>query len=401
MVRKQIHFWVVLTCIGAISGLFAPQPVQALGLFGGCCGGGWGWGGCGDCGIGCGDGWWGGGCCGRLRRCKVRCKPRRRWACCGSQVFAGCGMPSYGGCGCGGGSYGADGYATGGYAIPQYDQPYDPSWSPAPGAAGPTPGYGPAPGYGPTPGYGPSRNYGPTPATIPPPNHPGAPLPVPPAPEDSDPAPAPQTSTPPTAVPGRSPNEARRSPFALQNYRTDSISTGVVVYVPEQAKVFVNDRQMKTQGTERRFSGDKLKPGKLYEYDIRAEMVRNGTTLVRTAHVELKAGRLEEVAFDFSDTVAPIQTVMGLFPDTKLTVIVPEDASVYLAGEDTISVGKVRQFVTHDLADGQAWKDYEIRVEYERQGKTVVKSKKISLFAGDVKEVDFNIDAGKKLASSR
>lgn len=158
---------------------------------------------------------------------------------------------------------------------------------------------------------------------------------------------------------------------------------------------------MKTSGTERRFSGDKLKPGKTYEYDIRAEMVRNGKTLVRTARVALKSGRLEEVEFDFTDTVAPIETVMGLFPETKLTVVVPEDASVYLEGEDTISVGKVRQFVTQELAHGKAWKDYEIRVEFERHGKTVVKSKKISLFAGDDKEIDFNIDAGAKVASSR
>lgn len=158
---------------------------------------------------------------------------------------------------------------------------------------------------------------------------------------------------------------------------------------------------MKTSGTERRFSGDKLKPGKTYEYDIRAEMVRNGKTLVRTARVALKSGRLEEVEFDFTDTVAPIETVMGLFPETKLTVIVPKDASVYLEGEDTISVGNVRQFVTHDLAHGKAWKDYEIRVEFERHGKMVVKSKKISLFAGDDKEIDFNVDVDKKVASTR
>ena len=171
------------------------------------------------------------------------------------------------------------------------------------------------------------------------------------------------------------------------------------MYVPEEAKVFVNDHKMKTAGAARRFASDHLEAGKTYEYEIRAEMVRNGAKIVRTEIVKLKAGRVEEVGFDFSDTVAPIQAVKAEFPDTKLTVLVPEDASVYLAGEDTVSVGNVRKFVTNDISDGKAWKDYEIRVEVERDGKTIVKSKKISLFAGDDKELEFHFPVENKVAS--
>lgn len=192
-------------------------------------------------------------------------------------------------------------------------------------------------------------------------------------------------------------------PFTLQSHEVDSNSgrSGIVVYVPEGAKVFVNDHKMKTGGTARRFASGQLEAGKTYEYEIRAEMVRNGVNLVRTETVKLKAGRVEEVGFDFTDTVAPIQAVAAQFPDTKLTVVVPEDASVFLAGEDTVSVGNVRKFVTNDIADGKAWKDYEIRVEVERDGKTIVKTKKISLFAGDEKEFEFKFPVDKKVASLR
>lgn len=83
---------------------------------------------------------------------------------------------------------------------------------------------------------------------------------------------------------------------------------------------------MKTKGTERRFSGDRLQAGKTYEYEVRAEMVRNGAKLVRTERLQLQAGEMEELAFDFTDTVAPIQPASGEFPETRLTVVVPEDA---------------------------------------------------------------------------
>jgi uncharacterized protein (TIGR03000 family) len=74
---------------------------------------------------------------------------------------------------------------------------------------------------------------------------------------------------------------------------------------------------------------------------------------------------------------------------------------VFLDGEDTVSVGNVRRFVTNDLASGKAWKDYEIRVELERDGKTIVETKKINLFSGEKQEVEFEIAADRKVAAGR
>ncbi len=297
-----------------------------------------------------------------------------------------------GGCGCNGGGGGmvgggfGGGYATGGYPAPAYDSGINPGLSPTPAPAN----------YGPQPGPQPMRL---TPQSqiedVPPP----APSAV-----DEPSAPVPQRDTPATTPnQDRQTNRGKGRPFSLQGYEDNSVSevSGIVVYVPEDATLFVNDHQMKTKGVERRFAGGKLEAGRTYDYDVRAEMVRNGAKLVRTQRVHLRAGHLEELAFDFSDTVAPIQTVGFEVPETKLTVVVPEDASVFLAGEDTISVGKVRKFVTTDLASGQAWKDYEIRVEVERNGKTIVKSKKISLHAGDTRQLDFKFDSNPKIASAR
>lgn len=394
MLRLRSRFWVVLVCICSASGLLVPQQAQAWcwGCHTWCGSGCYGWGGYrpiggGICECGYGAGWapyWGGSCyggsggCGRQRCYSMRCNS----GCNG--VYGSTGGYGYGASGGYGYGYGGGngnpvggGYATGTYTGPSYDPNTRPAYSPQPSGTLPPSGVT-------TPPSG---------VTTPPP--------VPAAP---DAAPTPGTDATPTPKPGTS-TQLQRNPgraLALQSFELDvsKDATGIVVYVPEEAIVFVNGQQMKTKGTERHFSADQLLPGQVYNYDIRAEMVRNGAKLVREDKVGLKAGRLEEIAFDFSDTVAPIELTSGRFKQTRLTVVVPEDASVYLAGEDTISVGKVRKFVTAEIANGQAWKDYEVRVEVERNGKTVIQKKTISLVAGDDQELVFEFDANKKLAST-
>ena len=56
------------------------------------------------------------------------------------------------------------------------------------------------------------------------------------------------------------------------------------------------------------------------------------------------------------------------------------------------STGTTREFVTTKLAAGQSWDNYTIRVEFERNGQTISKSEKISLAAGDTREVTIDVD---------
>jgi uncharacterized protein (TIGR03000 family) len=78
-----------------------------------------------------------------------------------------------------------------------------------------------------------------------------------------------------------------------------------------------------------------------------------------------------------------------------LTLIVPADAKVLLAGNDTQQKGETRHFVTSDLAAGQTWSDYVVRVEVERGGQVVAEEKVLSLTGGETRELVMDLDAPK------
>ena len=85
-------------------------------------------------------------------------------------------------------------------------------------------------------------------------------------------------------------------------------------------------------------------------------------------------------------------------PKTSLTLRVPADAKVWLAGNETASSGAVRLFETTTLKDGQAWKNYEIKVATVVDGKEQVVSKTIDLVAG--KSVELSLDPAQRTASA-
>jgi uncharacterized protein (TIGR03000 family) len=152
------------------------------------------------------------------------------------------------------------------------------------------------------------------------------------------------------------------------------------VTVPEDAKVFVNGRLTKTPGALRRYVSPGLVRGLSYTYEVRAEVEREGKKLSDTKMVSLRSGQRADVAFLFQ-TEAPVQTV--------LTLNLPEDATVTLAGRATRATGPVRSFATKKLAPGQRWKDYHVVVSLERNGRLVTRQETITLTGGEDQELTF------------
>jgi len=83
---------------------------------------------------------------------------------------------------------------------------------------------------------------------------------------------------------------------------------------------------------------------------------------------------------------------------TMLTVRVPADAKITLAGVQTKQTGEVREFATNRLAPGQTWSNYTVRVEITRDGKTLSQDRTILLTGGQSQELDFNL-GGMQVAS--
>jgi uncharacterized protein (TIGR03000 family) len=165
------------------------------------------------------------------------------------------------------------------------------------------------------------------------------------------------------------------------------------IFVPADAKLFINGREMKSTGRVRTFSSEPLVEGVAYMYKVRAEMIRDGRTITENETVQLQPGRITQLTFDFAAApTASAKDVAALGPKTTLKLHVPEDAKVILSGNDTRSIGRVREFSTDALAANQDWADYEVRVEVLRNGRKIVKDHTIHLTAGATRELKFDFN---------
>src|SRR5207253_2270016 len=112
-------------------------------------------------------------------------------------------------------------------------------------------------------------------------------------------------------------------------------------------------------GAHRRYISRDLAAGYGYTYEVKIEATRDGKLVEETKTVEMRAGQTASLAFN----AAPAKSA-----ETTLTLNVPEDAKVTLAGHPTSATGAVRVFTTTNLSSGKEWSNYKIVVSVERDG---------------------------------
>ncbi|MCI0464855.1 MAG: TIGR03000 domain-containing protein [Gemmataceae bacterium] len=81
----------------------------------------------------------------------------------------------------------------------------------------------------------------------------------------------------------------------------------LVVELPTDAKLYIDDQQMKTNSARRVFNTPPLELGQTYYYVLRAEVVRDGQTRSETQRVLLRPGQEIRASFSTLDT-APTAT---------------------------------------------------------------------------------------------
>jgi uncharacterized protein (TIGR03000 family) len=79
---------------------------------------------------------------------------------------------------------------------------------------------------------------------------------------------------------------------------------------------------------------------------------------------------------------------------------VPANAKVTLGGNETTATGEVRVFKTK-LASGTQWKDYQVEITWELDGRTIRDEKVFDLQAGENKEISFDAQSLARLADRR
>lgn len=160
----------------------------------------------------------------------------------------------------------------------------------------------------------------------------------------------------------------------------------LIVEVPAEAKIYVNDRLTSTPGAVREYVSRNLVRGYNYTYEVRAEMEVDGQTVSETKKIDLRAGQNLKLAFNLSPDAA--EEV-----ETSITVKVPANAKVNLGGNDTKAQGETRTYRTSALRSGGEWKDYKIVVTAEVDGRQITKEQTFDLKAGENKELSFDFEA--------
>jgi len=146
------------------------------------------------------------------------------------------------------------------------------------------------------------------------------------------------------------PTEADTPPVAPESEANiPGDSALLAVNVPVDAIIFVNGHRTSAAGTHRQYMSAGLDRERSYRYEVRAEVNRGGETMTKTETVDLRAGSAIRIAFNFDQPTEP---------KTVLTLHVPEDAKVSLAGSKTSMTGSTRVFATTNLASGEKWSDY-------------------------------------------
>jgi uncharacterized protein (TIGR03000 family) len=103
--------------------------------------------------------------------------------------------------------------------------------------------------------------------------------------------------------------------------------------------------------------------------------------------VHVRGGETTDLAFQFDADAPQVVSTPTL---TTLTLHVPSDARVSLAGNETASTGSMRQFTTSDLSSGEQWDDYRIVVTLERNGEQLTREKTLTIAGGDSRELSFD-----------
>ncbi len=171
---------------------------------------------------------------------------------------------------------------------------------------------------------------------------------------------------------------------------TTTGNTSIKVTLPADAKVFVNDAPTTSTGAERSYVSRGLRTGMTYSYNIRVEYLgEDGKTKEDSKLVKLSAGETVSLTFGQADD-AMAEAEADEPVETEVKIEVPEDARVFLSGSPTQQTGRLRTYSSTQLAAGQRWEGYTVRVEVDRDGQTLVREKKLTVEGGGSYELAFN-----------
>lgn len=170
----------------------------------------------------------------------------------------------------------------------------------------------------------------------------------------------------------------------LEETRATRAPATVVVQVPADADLFVDNQRSQLSTTTRKFVTPALEPGQDYYYDLRVEAMRDGQVVRDSKRVTIRAGSVARI--DFRDSVPGEVAVAA---PAEITVRLPAEARLFVDNKPCPLSSSVRTFTTPRLEPGRSFY-YTLKAEVEQDGQTVVDSRRVVVQAGKKVEVSFD-----------
>jgi uncharacterized protein (TIGR03000 family) len=104
---------------------------------------------------------------------------------------------------------------------------------------------------------------------------------------------------PPADKPAAKPGKSDEPPLPREKKAgvLESNRARVAIDVPADAKLYIDGQLMKTGSTRRVFQTPDLDAGKLYFYDLRVEVVRDGRVVSEEQRIILRPGQVASASF--------------------------------------------------------------------------------------------------------
>lgn len=209
---------------------------------------------------------------------------------------------------------------------------------------------------------------------------------------------------------------------------TASQRATVVVRLPADARLYVDQQLLELTSGERTFVTPELPLGREYAYNFKIEYDRNGRTLSESQKVNVTAGKSSAVVFEdltlaakvkgteTAVTAKPIEPTKPVSAEkpkaaeelanpfrgnnsyvstpmpARISITIPADATLFIDGKKNEKPGTKREFTTPPLPFGKEF-SYSLKLEKKKNGQPEEVLQKVVFQAGETVTVDFT-DAG-------
>jgi uncharacterized protein (TIGR03000 family) len=163
----------------------------------------------------------------------------------------------------------------------------------------------------------------------------------------------------------------------------------VIVKLPADAKLYVDGQEANLTSSTRSFTTPELLANQDYYYTIKTVAGRDGTAVMQSQRVKVRAGKVATVNFEASSAAHPVKAELeDSGAPARFKVRLPRQAKLYVNDVLCPAESRVRSFATPTLPGGRDYA-YTLKAEIEINGQVHSESRRVVFQAGKEVDLDF------------